>query len=92
MYDVYEEFKVDYSINPPVANPIYTSPAWPAYLFANEPLSLPIVGGSLSHGALAHSPNEYFVIEGGMAKHGRVHGLAEAEKSMASLLYHYSIR
>ena len=92
MYDTFEEFGVKYSINPPVANPIYTSPAWPAYLFAGEPLELPIVGGSLGHGGLAHSPNEYYVIEGCDAKYGRVYGLAGAEKSIASVLFHFAAR
>jgi acetylornithine deacetylase/succinyl-diaminopimelate desuccinylase-like protein len=92
MYDVYEEFNVKYSISPPVANPVYTSPAWPAYLFAGEPLRLPIVGGALGHGDLAHSPNEYFVVEGCDAKYGRVHGLAGCEKSMASVLFHFAAR
>ena len=92
MYDTFEEFCVKYSINPPVANPIHTSPAWPAYIFAEEPLKLPIVGGSLGHGGLAHSPNEYYVIEGCDAKYGRVHGLAGAEKSMASVLFHFAAR
>ena len=92
MYDTFEEFNVKYSINPPVANPIYTSPAWPAYLFAEKPLKLPIVGGALGHGSLAHSPNEYFVVEGCDAKCGRVHGLAGAEKSMASVLFHFASR
>ena len=92
MYDTLEEFGVKYSINPPVANPNYTSPAWPAYIFAGEPLKLPIVGGSLGHGGLAHSPNEHYVIEGCDAKYGRVHGLAGAEKSMASVLFHFAAR
>lgn len=90
MYDTYEEFGVKYSINPPVANTVYTSPAWPAYLFAGDPLNLPIVGGSLGHGGLAHSPNEYYVIEGCDSKYGRVHGLAGAEKSIASILFHFA--
>jgi len=92
LYDTFEEFSVKYSISPPVANPILTSPAWPAYVFAGEPLKLPIVGGSLGHGGLAHSPNEYYVIEGYQAKYGRVHGLAGCEKSMASVLFHFAAR
>lgn len=92
MYDTFEEFGVNYTINPPVANPNPTSPAWPAYVFAGEPLNLPIVGGSLGHGGLAHSPNEYYVIEGCDSKYGRVHGLAGAEKSIASILFHFAER
>ena len=92
MYDAYEEFGVKYAVSPPVANTVYTSPAWPAYVFAGDPLNLPIVGGSFGHGGLAHSPNEYYVIEGCDAKYGRVHGLAGAEKSMASVLFHFAAR
>ncbi|MFX0133092.1 MAG: M20/M25/M40 family metallo-hydrolase [Candidatus Hodarchaeota archaeon] len=92
MYDVFEEFNVKYTIHPPVANPIYTSPAWPAYIFAGDPLNLPIVGGSLGHGRLAHSPNEYYVIEGFDSKYGKVYGLAGGEKGLASFLFHYASR
>jgi hypothetical protein len=92
MYDTFEEFGCKYSLTPPVGALQFTSPAWPAYVFLDPPLKLPIIGGSLGHGALAHSPNEYFVVEGCEAKHGRVHGLAGAEKSMVSFFYHFASR
>ena len=92
LYDVFEEFGVKYTIYPPVANPVLTSPAWPAYVFAGEPLKLPIAGGALGHGGLAHSPNEYIVIEGCEAKYGYIYGLDGVEKSMASVLYHFAQR
>jgi acetylornithine deacetylase/succinyl-diaminopimelate desuccinylase-like protein len=92
MYDALEEFGCSYSLNPPVGAFQFTSPAWPAYVFLDPPLEVPIIGGSLGHGALAHSPNEYYVVEGCDAKHGRVHGLAGAEKSMVSFIYHFANR
>jgi len=92
MYDALEEFGCRYSLLPPVGAFQFTSPAWPAYVFLDPPLAVPIIGGSLGHGALAHSPDEYYVVEGCDSKYGRVHGLAGAEKSMVSFLYHFASR
>jgi acetylornithine deacetylase/succinyl-diaminopimelate desuccinylase-like protein len=92
MYDTFEEFECKYSLNPPVGALQYMSPAWPAYVFLDPPLEVPIIGGSLGHGSLAHSPNEYFVVEGCDAKYGRVHGLGGAEKSMVSFMYNFASR
>jgi len=89
-YSMFEQFKVKYAIYPPVASPVKFFPAWPAYVFTGKPLKLPIIGGALGHGARAHSPNEYYVIEGANGRHGRVYGLAGAEKSMATILYNYA--
>ena len=60
----------------------------PFSLFCHEPLNLPggFAWGMLGHGTRAHSPNEYFVIEG----NDQVHGLAGCEKSFASILYRYA--
>jgi len=89
-YAMFEQFKVKYAIYPPVASTQKFHPAWPAYVFAGKPLKLPIIGAALGHGARAHSPNEYYVIEGANGRHGRVYGLAGAEKSMATILYNYA--
>lgn len=89
-YAVFEQFKVKYAIYPPVASTQKFHPAWPAYVFANKPLGLPIIGAALGHGARAHSPNEYYVIEGTNGRYGRVYGLAGAEKSLATILYNYA--
>jgi len=89
-YTMFEQFKVKYAIYPPVASTQKLFPAWPAYVFTGEPLKLPLIGAGLGHGARAHSPNEYFVIEGASGRHGRVYGLAGAEKSMATILYNYA--
>jgi len=59
-------------------------------VFAGKPLNLPIIDAALGHGARAHSPNEYYVIERVNGRYGRVYGLAGAEKSMATLLYNYT--
>ncbi len=60
----------------------------PFSLFCHEPLNLRggFAWGMLGHGTRAHSPNEYFVIEG----NDKVHGLAGCEKSFASILYRYA--
>jgi len=89
-YTMFEQFKVKYAIYPPVASSQQSFPAWPAYVFTGKPLKLPIIGGALGHGARAHSPNEYYVVEGVNGRHGRVYGLAGAEKSMATILYNYA--
>jgi acetylornithine deacetylase/succinyl-diaminopimelate desuccinylase-like protein len=73
----------------------YTMPAdtesilggyWPAYLFADAPVKIPIVGGAAGHGGNAHAANEFFVIEGA----GKVYGIAGAEKSVATMLYTFA--
>lgn len=60
----------------------------PFSLFCHEPLNLEggFAWGMLGHGTRAHSPDEYFVIEG----NEKVHGLAGCEKSFASILYRYA--
>lgn len=89
-YAMFEQFRVKYAIYPPVASTQKLSPAWPAYVFTSRPLKLPIIGAALGHGGRAHSPNEYYVIEGANGRYGRVYGLAGAEKSMATILYNYA--
>jgi len=58
----------------------------PMYLYSQPPLNLPIARGGLGHGGRAHSPDEYFVIEG----NDKVAGLVEAEKSYVDILYAYA--
>ena len=58
----------------------------PFYLFNRPPLSLPVVTGGLGHGALAHSPNEYIVIDEG----GPTGGLKSMEKSYVAILDNFS--
>jgi acetylornithine deacetylase/succinyl-diaminopimelate desuccinylase-like protein len=59
---------------------------FPAYLFNHAPLNLPFVAAGLGHGGRAHSPDEYFVLDG----NEQVFGLAACEKSYAAMLYHYA--
>jgi acetylornithine deacetylase/succinyl-diaminopimelate desuccinylase-like protein len=59
---------------------------WPAYLFAGDPLDIPITGGMAGSGGNAHAANEYYVIEGA----GKVYGMAGAEKSVATVLYNFA--
>ncbi len=59
----------------------------PNYLFTKEEyLNIPNLGGGLGHGGRAHSPNEYFVIEG----NDKVQGLAGCEKSYVALLQRFA--
>jgi acetylornithine deacetylase/succinyl-diaminopimelate desuccinylase-like protein len=59
---------------------------WPAYLFAGNPINIPIMGGMAGFGWNPHAANEYYVIEGA----GKVYGIAGAEKSVATVLYNYA--
>src|SRR5688572_22774554 len=56
----------------------------PYYLFTKR-LGLPVVTGGLGHGAGAHAPDEYMVVES--APGSRVAGLAAIEKFYVDLLY-----
>lgn len=58
----------------------------PFYLFNREPVNLPVVMGGLGYGALAHSPNEYIVIDEG----GPTGGLRTLEKSYVAMLDNFS--
>ncbi len=80
----YDEFGIKYSTPSTVASIL--APAWPAYLFAGNPLDVPVVGGSAGHGGNAHAANEYYVIEGA----GKIYGIAGAEKSVATVLYNFA--
>lgn len=54
----------------------------PFYLFTSKPLKMPFTCAGLGHGARAHAPDEYFVIEG----NEKVAGLAGCEKSYVTIL------
>lgn len=64
----------------------HSGASMPMYLYARDPLNLPGSGGGLGHGGRAHSPDEYFVIEG----NDRVAGLLECERSHVEILYAYA--
>jgi acetylornithine deacetylase/succinyl-diaminopimelate desuccinylase-like protein len=59
---------------------------WPAYLFAGDPINIPIMGGMAGLGGNLHAANEFYVIEGA----GKIYGMAGAEKSVATVLYNFS--
>jgi acetylornithine deacetylase/succinyl-diaminopimelate desuccinylase-like protein len=70
----------------PVEHPSILGGYWPAYLFAGDPLNIPIAGGSVGTGGNAHAANEYYVIEGA----GKTYGYAAKEKSIATVLYTFA--
>jgi len=58
----------------------------PFCMFNQKPLNLPFVIGGLGHGARAHAPNEYIVVEEG----GPTGGLRTLEKSYVAILDNFS--
>lgn len=78
---VYEQYGVEDVIIWP-----HTGGSAPMYLYTREPLNLPLARGGLGHGARAHSPDEYLVIEG----NEEVAGLVRAEQSYVDILYAYA--
>ena len=61
---------------------------FPAYLFNRPPLNLPFCAAGLGHGGRAHSPDEYFVLDG----NNHVVGLAGCQKSYAAMLFQFAAR
>jgi len=72
----YKEFGYEPEIWP------HTAGSAPFCMFNREPLNLPFVSGGIGHGARAHSPNEYIVVEEG----GPTGGLRTLEKSYVAIL------
>jgi acetylornithine deacetylase/succinyl-diaminopimelate desuccinylase-like protein len=58
--------------------------SWPGYLFTGAPLNLPAGHFGLGHGARAHAPDEYFLIE---SRNPKVTGYDAAVKSYVDYLY-----
>jgi acetylornithine deacetylase/succinyl-diaminopimelate desuccinylase-like protein len=58
--------------------------SWPGYLFTGAPLSLPAGHFGLGHGARAHAPDEYFLVE---SRNPRVTGYREAVRSYVDYLH-----
>jgi len=58
--------------------------SWPGYLFTGAPLDLPAGHFGLGHGARAHAPDEYFLIDPANPK---VTGYRDAVKSYVDYLY-----
>jgi len=57
----------------------------PIYLFNHPPLSLPFATGCVGFGGHSHGSDEFAVIKG----KGKIAGLAEYEKCIASLIYEF---
>ncbi len=58
----------------------------PWHVFTKRPLTIPCVPVGLNHGARAHAPDEYLVVEG----NEYVKGLAEFEKSFVTILNEFA--
>ena len=58
----------------------------PMYLYTRPPVSIPICTAGIGHGGRAHSPDEYYVIDG----NDSVAGLVQAEKSFVDILYAFA--
>jgi acetylornithine deacetylase/succinyl-diaminopimelate desuccinylase-like protein len=58
--------------------------SWPGVVFTGEPLKLPAGQYGLGHGAGAHAPDEYFLIESANPK---VAGIDGAARSLVDLFY-----
>jgi len=58
--------------------------SWPGYLFTGAPLNLPAGHFGLGHGARAHAPDEYLLID---SQNPKVTGYREAVQSYVDYLY-----
>jgi acetylornithine deacetylase/succinyl-diaminopimelate desuccinylase-like protein len=58
--------------------------SWPGYIFTGAPLALPAGHFGLGHGARAHAPDEYFLID---STNPKLLGFDAAVKSYVDLLY-----
>jgi acetylornithine deacetylase/succinyl-diaminopimelate desuccinylase-like protein len=58
--------------------------SWPGYLFTGAPLNLPAGHFGLGHGARAHAPDEYYLIE---SRNPKLSGFDAAVKSYVDFLY-----
>ena len=65
----YDIFGIPYNDPPPFETML--AGFWPAYLFNDNPVQMPLIGGGAGHGGGSHANNEYYVIEGA----GRVYGI-----------------
>jgi len=76
----YREFGHEPEIWPHIAG------SAPFCMFNREPLNLPFISGGIGHGARAHAPNEYIVVEEG----GPTGGLRTLEKSYVAILDNFA--
>jgi acetylornithine deacetylase/succinyl-diaminopimelate desuccinylase-like protein len=62
--------------------------SWPGYVFTGAPLNLPAGHFGLGHGAGAHAPNEYYVVE---SKNPKVQGMDGAALSCVEYLHELAV-
>jgi acetylornithine deacetylase/succinyl-diaminopimelate desuccinylase-like protein len=58
--------------------------SWPGYLFTGAPRSLPAGHFGLGHGARAHAPDEYYLID---SRNPKLSGMNDAVRSYVDYLY-----
>jgi acetylornithine deacetylase/succinyl-diaminopimelate desuccinylase-like protein len=78
---VYRKYGIDPVVLPRLAG------SWPGYIFTGDPLRLPAGHFGLGHGAGAHAPDEYYVIE---SSNPKVKGMADATFSYVEFLYEFA--
>jgi acetylornithine deacetylase/succinyl-diaminopimelate desuccinylase-like protein len=61
--------------------------SWPGFVFTGAPLGLPAGHFGLGHGAHAHAPDEYFLIE---SSNPKLQGMDGATRSFVEYLYEIS--
>ena len=74
----YERAGITATINPRLAG------SWPGATFTSPPVSIPAGHFGMGHGAGAHAPDEYYVIE---STNPKVAGLVDATMGYADFLY-----
>src|ERR1700722_8836675 len=75
---VYKHLKLPVSLSPRLAG------SWPGCIFTDAPVSLPAGHFGTGHGARAHAPDEYYVIE---SSNPAVEGMADATLTYVRHLY-----
>jgi acetylornithine deacetylase/succinyl-diaminopimelate desuccinylase-like protein len=74
----YRKAGVSASLNPRLAG------SWPGAVFTAPPLSLPAGHFGLGHGAGAHAPDEYYVVE---SSNPKVAGITDATMGYVDMFY-----
>jgi len=62
----------------------------PAYVFIVHPWSCPSWARGIGYWVLAHTHQEYYVVDGCQGRHAQVHGIREVEKSNVGFLHHFA--
>jgi len=76
--DVYRTAGLDPNLSPRAAG------SWPGYIFTDPPVALPAGHFGFGHGAGAHAPNEYYVIDSTVPM---LRGMAGATQGYVAFLY-----